>query len=269
MQRGAGRLALLCAVVLTIAGCGGGSDEKTTLSVKDSAGQPAAVMTRTAGGTVVVPTETRNTGGANVRTATPAATGSPAAPRAALVTPAATARAGVSVTPASGFDYLRLEKYIPADNELPDRVVYQAKVDLGNEAAANDSAQLKAFQDSGRVSGVQFFLSVEAGARTISVGISYYNNPTEPRRLLRESGDPANPSGPNRLPLVGIGDELIAQRGQVGSGEGALNLVNLAWVRGAFFVSLFDVGGPADKPTDVAVFVAKLIDAKLAAQPAP
>ena len=177
-------------------------------------------------------------------------------------TPAATA------TPAT-LDYTRLEKYIPSDEELPDRVSYQARVDLSNEAAANNAADLKMFQDTGRVTGIQFFFNVEAGARTVSIGVSYYNNTDEPKKLLRRSGDPAAVTAPGRFQIPGLGDEYLAARLRLGSGEGAAHIINIAWVRGPFFISLADLGGTPDTPADVAVKLAQLIDAKLNANPVP
>lgn len=182
----------------------------------------------------------------------------------------ATAVPQITSTPVPAtLDYTRLEKYIPTDNELPDRVAYATKLDLGNEKAASDAAQLKQFQDTGRVTGIQFILSVEAGTRTISAGISYYNNTAEPKKLLRHSGDPAAADAPNRFQMPPVGDEFIAQRVQLGSGEAAAYVVNIAWVRGRFFIALADLGGAEDTPTDVAVAIARLVDDKIKADPAP
>jgi len=166
-------------------------------------------------------------------------------------------------------EWTRLERYLPSDNELPDRVVYQARFDLSNEKAATDASQLKQFQDTGRITGIQYAFSVEAGARTISIGISYYTGPDEPKKLLRNSGDPAAHTAPGRFEVAGLGDEYIAQRLKLGSGEAAANVINLAWVRGRFFISLADLGGTADTPTDIAIKMARIIDDKLKASPTP
>jgi hypothetical protein len=178
----------------------------------------------------------------------------------------------VYVVPATGTpspSWMILERYFPSDNELPDRVVYQGRFDLSNEKAAKDAIELKSFQDAGRITGAQYAFSVEAGARTLSIGVSYYNNAAEPRKLLRNSGDPAAHTAPGRFEVAGLGDEYIAQRLKLGSGEAAAHVINLAWVRGNFFVSLADLGGTQDTPTDIAVRMARLIDEKLKTNPNP
>lgn len=166
-------------------------------------------------------------------------------------------------------EWTRLERYLPSDNELPDRVAYQARFDLSNEKAASTPQQLKDFQDAGRITGIQYAFSVEAGARTISIGISYYAGADEPKKLLRNSGDPTDHTAPGRFEVPGLGDEYIARRLRLGAGEAVANVINLAWVRGNFFVSLADLGGTADTPIDIAVQMARLIDAKLKADPNP
>lgn len=166
-------------------------------------------------------------------------------------------------------NWTQLEGYFPTDKELPDRVVYQGRFDLSNEKAARDANELQQFQTAGRISGVQYAFSVEAGARTLSIGISYYSGSAEPKKLLRNSGDPAAHTAPGRFDVAGLGDEYIAQRLKLGSGEAAAYVVNLAWVRGRFFVSLADLGGDQDTPTDIAVQMARLIDEKLKNNPTP
>lgn len=203
-------------------------------------------------------------GGDSKQAASPPNNGQPTAAVTPTPGPQATATGTATV-----IDWTRLEKYIPADKDLPDRVSYQSKIDLSNEAAANDQAQLKQFQDSGRLGGIQFFFSVEAGARTISVGVSYYNNPAEPKKLLRESGDPANPSGQGRFTVAGLGDEHVAQRGTLGSGEAAVGLILIGWTRGPFFVSLADLGGTASTSPDAAIKLAQLVDERIKAAPRP
>lgn len=163
----------------------------------------------------------------------------------------------------------RFQKYIPSDKELPERVTYQAAFDLSNESAAKDAQQLQMFRDTGRLGGIQVLFAVRAGARNISVGISYYNNSEEPRKLLRGSGDPAATSALGRFSVPGLGDEYIAQRFQLGAGEAATWVINIVWVRGPFFVSLADLGGSPDTPTEIAVQLARLIDDKLKADPTP
>jgi hypothetical protein len=185
----------------------------------------------------------------------------------AAVTPPASQAAGTA-TPGP-YAYTRFQKYIPTDTELPERVSYQAAFDLSNESAAKDAHQLQMFRDTGRLGGIQVLFAVQAGARNISVGISYYNNSEEPRKLLRGSGDPAATSAPNRFQVPGLGDEYIGQRFQLGSGEASTWVINIVWVRGPFFVSLADLGGSADTPTDLAVRLARLIDEKLKANPNP
>lgn len=241
-------VALLAAAAL-LSGCGGSDKQESSGDVARS----AATFAATAG-------------------AAAAATGAAAPGTAAAASAAGTATVApqASGSAAAGkVEYTRLEKYIPTDDELPDRVAYQKTFDLSNEAAANDPAQLKQFQDAGRLTGIQVALSVEAGARTISIGISYYNNTTEPKKLLRGSGDPAATTAAGRFPSPAIGDEYIAQRLQLGSGEAAAQVINIAWVRGPFFISLADLGGTQDTPTDLAVKLAQLIDGKLKADPTP
>jgi hypothetical protein len=162
-----------------------------------------------------------------------------------------------------------LERYLPTDDELPDHVSYQARFDLSNDKAASSPQQLKDFQNAGRLTGIQYAFSVNAGARTVSIGVSYYNGGDEPRKLLRNSGDPAAHTAPGRFEVPGLGDEYIAQRLTLGSGEAAANVINLAWVRGRFFISLADLGGTPDTATDIAVAMARLIDDKLKANPNP
>ena len=174
-----------------------------------------------------------------------------------------TATAGPAV------QWTQLEGYFPSDRELPDRVVYQGRFDLSNDKAARDANELQQFQNAGRVSGVQYAFSVEAGARTLSIGISYYNGSAEPKKLLRNSGDPGAHTAPGRFDVAGLGDEYIAQRLKLGTGEASAYVVNLAWVRGKFFVSLADLGGTEDTPTDIAVQMARLIDEKLKNNPNP
>lgn len=230
-------------VVAMATACGGG-DEKSAVQ-QAATSQPTVAAAATTAGTASAGT---------------APTGTPAA------TPTGTA---VPPSPTPSFDYKRFEKYIPADKDLPDRVSYVGSVDLSNEAAANDDAELKMFRDSGRQGGIQFFFSIEAGARNVSIGISYYTNPDEPKKILRQSGDPANTTAQGRFTVPGLGDEYIAAKGQAGSGEEALQLINLAWVRGPFFMSMFDVGGTADKTPDIAIRLATLIDEKLKTDPKP
>jgi hypothetical protein len=165
--------------------------------------------------------------------------------------------------------WTQLENYFPPDRELPDRVVYQGRFDLSNEKAARDSTELQQFQNAGRVSGVQYAFSVEAGARTLSIGISYYTGAAEPKKLLRNSGDPAAHTAPGRFAVTGLGDEYIAQRLKLGTGEASAYVVNLAWVRGNFFVSLADLGGTEDTSTDIAVQMARLIDERIKNNPNP
>ncbi|MFN8557310.1 MAG: hypothetical protein U0531_08155 [Dehalococcoidia bacterium] len=196
--------------------------------------------------------------------ATPVATPAPAPP----ATPTAAAPAGP--TRIEDLDYLSLVKLIPGDDDLPDRVSYAARFDLSNEkAAGDDQATLKRFRDAGRVTGIQTVFRVQAGARSISLGVSYYDNPAGPRELLRQSGDPADHAGAGRFTVPGLGDEYIARRLQLGSGEAAAHVINLAWVRGNYFVSLADLGGTADTPTEVAVGLARQIDEKLEGLPQP
>ncbi len=225
-----GRWAAALVAVLMLMACGsGGSDSSNAERAMDAAGATPAP------GSGRVDT-----------TATPRATGSPAV-----------------------IDYRRLEKYLPTDNELPDRVAYAAKFDLSNEQAAGDPAQLKEFEDAGRLTGIQSVFSVEAGSRTVQFGISYYSGVDEPKKLLRRSGDPAAHTAPNRFEAPGLGDEYIAQRVVFGSGEAVINIVNITWVRGRFFIGLADIGGDPDESVDVALAMARLIDNKLKASPAP
>ena len=231
MQQGRWAIVLAAAVMLATA-CGGGGPDGD-----ESAQRSAAAVTETA------------VHGADGRAMAPG-------------TPTATRTADV-------LDYKRLEKYLPTDAELPDRVAYAAKFDLSNEKATSDPAQVKQFQDTGRLTGIQAVFSIDAGTRTIQFGISYYNNTDEPRKLLRRSGDPANHTGPNRFQIPDLGDEYIAQRTQFGSGKAVINNVNIAWVRGPFFIGLADIGGDPDKPVDIAVAMAQLIDGKLKASPTP
>lgn len=232
MRRARAVIAAL-AVAGLLAACGGGSD-------KDQASE-------------------RTLSTAATETTTSGAAAAPPAP----VTPAAAATAAATI------EWTRMEKFIPSDAELPERVSYQAKFDLSNEKAASTAADLQQFQATGRVTGIQYTLSVDTGARTLSVGISYYNNADEPKKLLRNSGDPASMADPNRFAVAGLGDEYIAQRLRLGSGEASAHVVNVAWVRGRYFVSLADLGGAVDTPTDLAVTIAKLVDDKLKANPAP
>ena len=190
-------------------------------------------------------------------TTTPAAGGTRAAG-----TPTATA--------AAGEEWKKLNYSIPADDELPDRVVYQGAVDLGNESAAEgDQALLQQFKASGRQTGIQFFFTVEAGARTVSIGVSYYDNENAPRMLLHNSGDPTAPIADPRFEVAGLGDEYIAQRVKLGRDEGAAQVINIAWVRGRYFVSLADLGVKEDTPPDVAVALARNIDQRLKNNPRP
>jgi hypothetical protein len=190
-------------------------------------------------------------------------------PATSIATTAATAAPTKAPTTVGAIDYKRFEKYIPPDKDLPEHVVYQADFDLSNEAASETAAELKQFQDTGRLGGIQFTFSVQAGLRTVSVGISYYNNSDEPKKLLRQSGDPANTSAPGRFTVPDLGDEYYAANLQLGSGESTAKVVNIAWVRGPFFISLADLGGADDIPTDIAIKVAALIDARLKADPKP
>jgi hypothetical protein len=187
---------------------------------------------------------------------------------AATSTPSSPMQAAGTATPGP-YAYTRFQKYIPGDKELPERVAYQAAFDLSNESAAKDAQQLQMFRDTGRLGGIQVLFAVEAGARNVSVGISYYNNTEEPRKLLRRSGDPADTAAPNRFQVPGLGDEYIGQRFQLGSGEASTSVINIVWVRGPFFVSLADLGGTPETPVDVAVRIARLIDERLKANPNP
>lgn len=180
-----------------------------------------------------------------------------------------TAQPATATPTPTALDYRRLEKYIPSDEELPDHVAYQATLDLSNEKATTNIAELKQFQDTGRLTGVQAIFSVEVGTRTLSLGISYYNNTQEPKKLLRRSGDPAAVNAPGRFQVPGLGDEHIAQRLKLGSGEATAHVIAVAWVRGPFFVSLWDMGGTEDTPTEIVLKVARTIDGKLAADPKP
>lgn len=187
---------------------------------------------------------------------------------ATTTTSPSTAQAAGTATPGP-YAYTRFQKYIPSDQELPERVAYQAAFDLSNESAAKDAQQLQMFRNTGRLGGIQVLFAVEAGARNVSVGISYYNNTEEPRKLLRGSGDPAATTAQGRFSVPGLGDEYIGQRFQLGSGEASTSVINIVWVRGPFFVSLADLGGTPDTPVDIAVRIARLIDEKLKANPNP
>ncbi len=187
---------------------------------------------------------------------------------AAATTQPSTTQAAGTATPGP-YAYTRFQKYIPSDQELPERVAYQAAFDLSNESAAKDAQQLQMFRDTGRLGGIQVLFAVEAGARNVSVGISYYDNTEEPRKLLRRSGDPADTAAPNRFQVPGLGEEYIGQRFKLGSGEASTSVINIVWVRGPFFVSLADLGGTPETPVDVAVRIARLIDEKLKANPNP
>jgi hypothetical protein len=181
-----------------------------------------------------------------------------AAPPAAIPPPC-TRPAGVAAV-----DWNALEQYLPSDEQLPEHVVFQTKLDLSNEAAAKgDQGQLAQFQQTGRLTGIQAIFAVDAGARVVSVGVSYYDGCDAPRALLRRSGDPADVTGPNRFEVAGLGDEYIAQRLRLGSGEAVAHVINIAWVRGPFFVSLADLGGTPTTPTDIAVALARAIDERL------
>ena len=180
--------------------------------------------------------------------------------------PAATATA----TPITDEQWKKLAFAIPTDDKLPDRVTYQMAVDLSNDAAADgDVALLKLFRDSGRQNGIQFFFSIEAGTRTVSVGVSYYNNPDSPKKLLRNSGDPSSPVVPPRFEVSGLGDEYLAQRVKLGAGESAAQVINIAWVRGTYFISLADLGVAEGTANDIAIKLATAIDEQLRANPKP
>ena len=165
----------------------------------------------------------------------------------------------------------RLERLLPVEKELPDLLVNQGVLDDTNEAAAGtDAPLLKRFRDTGRVTGVRTVYSYDAGARNISGGISYYNNIDEPKKLLRESGNPADHTATNRFQVAGgLGDEYIAQRLRLGGPESSAFVINIVFVRGPYFVSLADFGGTPTTPTDVTEKVARLIDDKLKATPKP
>lgn len=224
----------LLAAVTVIAGCGGGSD------TDDSQARATATAP---------PTRAAAT--------TPARTGVP-------TTPAATATTNPN-------EPWRMMAYvIPTDEQLPDRVSYQGETDLSNEEAAKDDpALLQQFKDAGRQNGIQFLFSVEAGAHVVSVGVSYYDNTAAPLDLLRQSGDPAAAIAPPRFEVAGLGDQYIAQRLKLGSGEGTALVINIAWVRGRYFVSLADLGVKEDTPVDIAVAIAREIDKRLAERPRP
>ena len=163
----------------------------------------------------------------------------------------------------------RLDRYAPTVNDLPDRVSYQGRFDLSNEKAAGNEAELRAFRESGRLTGVQYTFSIEAGERTLSLGINYYSNADSPKKLLRESGDPAAVTAPGRFEVQGLGDQYIAQRLRLGSGEAAAHVLNIVFVRGPFFVSIADLGGTPETSADIIVQVARLIDDKIKANPTP
>src|SRR5262249_36863697 len=161
-------------------------------------------------------------------------------PRASIiVTPQTTTCPPLATIPPADPEYWRkLEKYLPTEAELPDRVAFQATFDLSNEKAANDPTEIDKFMREGRISGVQGIYRVDGGTRTISLGVSFYGNCNSPKDLLRQTGEPANISAPGRFPVTDLGDEYIAQRGTLGSGEASASYINLVWVRGHFFISL-------------------------------
>ncbi len=185
----------------------------------------------------------------------------------ATASPAATPQ---TISTSTTAQYTRLTKYVPSEAELPDHMTFVTAFDNGNEQVTNDAAQLKELRDSGRITGIEAVYSIEAGTHTIQFGISYYDNTDAPRQLLRRSaGDPADRTAPNRFAVPDLGDEYVAQRTRMGSGEAALNVINIVWVRGPFYVALADIGGTPDTPTDFAVKLAKIIDDKLKADPTP
>lgn len=199
-----------------------------------------------------------------------------AATTTASAAPASATRPASSATvPATGAapanEVWRMMSYvIPRDEQLPDRVTYQGATDLSNEAAAKDDpALLQQFKSTGRQNGIQFLFSVEAGAHVVSVGVSYYDNTTAPLDLLKQSGDPAAANAPPRFDASGIGDQVIGQRIKLGSGEGVAYVINIAWVRGRYFVSLADLGVKEDTPVDISVAIAREIDKILVARPQP
>lgn len=178
-------------------------------------------------------------------------------------TAAATGTPGASTS----MDYHRFEKYVPNDKDLPPGVIFQQTIDLSNEAAANNTEELKEFVAQGRLGGVQALFRVEN--RNVSVGISYFRAADAAKTTLLQSGDPAATGQSGRFVVEGVGDAYVARKLQLGSGTAVARVNNIAFTRERFFVAIADIGSGEEFPTDVVVRLSQQIDALLRKDPNP
>jgi hypothetical protein len=220
-------------LLLTLAACGGGSDKKVTASTGGSGSTP-----------------------------TPEAAPPGCAPVPSGPPPTAAAARRIEGDPPGSAATARLDEIMLAAKR-PSEVSLFARRDLTNEdAASGDAELLQRFKDSGRLTGAQYILSVD-GQQRISLGVNQYQTPAGAKSEF-DRGKP-NPPPNNKLDTTGLGDDAVAARITLGSGDQAAYVNNVVFIRGCYFVTMADFANDPNSKGESAIIFAKALDDALKA----
>ena len=121
------------------------------------------------------------------------------------------------------------------------------------------------FKQYGRETGAYYVLSA-GGTPRFTLAVSQYATADGAKKELEFGRGTAAPG--DRVDAAGIGDEAAAFRLRLG-GQGGPTPVIVSFTRGRYYVVIADTAAVADDPPDMALDVARAVDAQLKAYPQP